>query len=65
MMNVYVTGYGKDGEEVNARAFNFPKKAEAMEMIRTMKVQGMFRGWQVITAIYNLDNFKLIKDFAQ
>lgn len=62
-LNVYVEGINKNGEKVNTRAFNFPKNADVIEVLRTMKLQGMFSGWDVITAIYNLDNMKVIREF--
>ena len=63
VLNVYVEGVAKNGEKVNTRAFNFPKNGDAMDILRTMKSHGFFNGWEVITAVYNLDNFKPIKEF--
>lgn len=63
VMNVYVEGENKNGEKVNARAFNFSKKDDVMDILRTMKAQGMFKGWQVIEKVYNLDNMNVIREF--
>lgn len=63
VLNVYVEGISKNNGKVNTRAFNFPTNGDVFEILRTMKANGMFNGWDTITAIYNLDNFKLIKEF--
>lgn len=62
-LNVYVEGENKNGEKVSTKAYNFPKNADVMDIMRTMKCNGFFRDWKYIDKVFNLDNMKLIKEF--
>ena len=59
-MNVIIYGYTENDELKELRAYNFPKNADVIDVLKIMKNDIKNLGIKVVTKVVNLDNCKVI-----